>query len=349
MDGSANQGLWIGLGVLCLVVAGFLLMNRESGEVSGDRNSKDGPLVIYCGRSEELVGPLLEQYRTEAGDRIEVRYGQTTQMAATILEEGAHSPADLFIAQDTGALGALAGKDLLAPLPEDILGKVDSTFRSPNGVWVGLSGRARVVVYNTQNVSAEDLPGDITGFCDPSWKGRLGWAPANGSFQAFVTAFRALKGEEEAESWLHCILANEVRDYPKNTPIVAAVGAGEIDVGFVNHYYLYRFLAEEGETFPARIAFLRSGEAGSLVNVSGIGILATSRRQERAADLVRYLLSEPAQRFFSQETYEYPMVQGVAPHPDLPSLVSLQPPHLDLSALEDLEGTLQLLKRAGAL
>lgn len=304
-------------------------------------------LIIYSGRSQSLVGPLLKQFQAETGIEVGVRWGKTAELAATLLEEGERSPADVFYAQDPGGLGAVV--DLMAPLPQDLLDRVDPRFRDPQGRWVGVSGRARVVVYNTERLSPQDLPQDLWGFTDPAWKGRLGWAPTNASFQAMVTAMRVAWGEERAREWLEAMLANEIRAYENNTAIVAAVGSGEIDAGFVNHYYLYRFLTEEGEDFPARNYFLPSGGPGSLVMVSGVGVLKTAEHREAALRLIDYLLSEPAQRYFAQETFEYPLVQGIPAYGDLTPLEDLNALPIDLADLADLQGTILLLQEVGAL
>ena len=211
-------------------------------------------LTVYSGRNENLVGPLLEQFSEDTGIAIQVKYGGTAEIAATILEEGANSPADVFYAQDAGALGALQAEDRLAALPDAILNAVEPRFRSPQGQWVGTSGRARVVVYNTENVKPEDLPPSILDFTDPMWKGRIGWAPTNGSFQAFVTAMRVTLGDDRTRAWLEGIKANEPMVYTSNTPTVQAAVDGEIAVGFVNHYYLFRIRAEQGNV-PAENYF----------------------------------------------------------------------------------------------
>ena len=163
-------------------------------------------------------------------------------------------------------------------MPEEILEKVPERFSSEDGDWVGVSGRARVVVYNNEMLTEEDLPDDLWGFTEPEWKGRIGWAPTNGSFQSMVTAMRATWGEEETSEWLEAIQANDPVIYEKNTPIVAAVAEGEVEIGFVNHYYLYRFISEEGEEFAARNYFLPGGGPGSLIMVSGVGMLNSATK-----------------------------------------------------------------------
>ncbi|MCC6188615.1 MAG: iron ABC transporter substrate-binding protein [Anaerolineales bacterium] len=308
-----------------------------------------GNLVVYSGRSESLVAPIIAQFADVTGIDVDVRYGSTPEIAATLLEEGANSPADVFFAQDPGGLGAVAQAGLLAPLPGDVLGAVDARFRSPEGLWVGISGRARVVVYNTETLSPQDLPDDIAAFTDPAWKGRIGWAPTNGSLQAMLTAMRVAWGEDEARAWLEGILANEPIAYENNTAIVAAVGAGEVEVGFVNHYYLYRFLAEEGEDFPARNYFLPGGGPGSLVMAAGAGRLANGKNSTNALKFIEFMLSPVAQQYFSAQTYEYPLVPGVVTQPGLVPLADLNAFDIDMAALADLAGTTALMSEVGVL
>ncbi len=315
---------------------------------AGPSGGRAEPITIYSGRNANLVGPLIDRAKAVTESGIQVRYGSTSEMAATILEEGRNSPADIFLAQDAGALGAIAREGMLAALPTATLGKVDSRFRSTADVWVGLSGRARVVVYNTDNVTVEDLPRTIQGFVDRRWKDRLGWAPTNGSFQAFVTAIRVSQGDVAALAWLRGIVANNPTVFPKNTPIVEAVISGDIDAGFVNHYYLLRQLADRSNV-PARNHYLSGGDPGALINVAGAGILTTSAAYPGALAVVDFMLRDEAQRYFAESTFEYPLVAGVEAAPGLPPLDSIETPDLDLSDLEDLAGTLRLLQDAGVL
>jgi iron(III) transport system substrate-binding protein len=308
-----------------------------------------GTLTIYSGRSEELIGPLVEQFTEATGIEARVDYGGTTEMAAAILEEGANSPADVFFGQDAGALGALAEAGMLAELPGDLLDLVDARFRSPDGLWVGASGRARVVAYNPERVDPSQLPDSIHGFTDPSWGGgRIGWVPTNASFQAFVTALRVLEGDEPALDWVRAINANEPRVYEGNGGALEAVAAGEVDVAFINHYYLEGQLAENPD-FNAVNYFLPGGDPGALVNVAGGGILASSANADAALAFMEFLLSEQAQTYFAEETFEYPLVTGIPASETLPSLEEIEAPDIDLSDLADLEGTLELLQEAGVL
>ncbi len=306
-------------------------------------------MVIYSGRNEELVGPIIERFEEESGIDVEVRYGDTAELAATILEEGENSPADVFFAQDAGALGALSDRGLLSELPEDVLGRVEERFKDPEGRWVGVSGRARVVAYNTEALSEEDLPGSILDFTDPEWEGRIGWAPTNGSFQAFVTALRLIEGEDVAREWLEGIEANDPRSYENNIAILEGVASGEVEVGFVNHYYLFRKLEEEGEGFEARNYYLQNGDPGALINVAGLGVLGNTDSTAEAEEFLEFMLSEEAQQYFADETFEYPLVEGVQPNGELVPLSEIETPEIDLGDLDDLQGTLDLLRETGVL
>jgi iron(III) transport system substrate-binding protein len=312
-----------------------------------------GDLVIYSGRSESLVQPIIDQFAAETSINVQVRYGSTSEIAGVLLEEGENSPADIFYAQDPGGLGAIANAGLFATLPEATITQVPERFAPADSSWIGISGRARVVVYNTNAITdpATELPADIFDFVGDTWNGRIGWAPSNGSFQAMVTAMRATWGEAQTREWLTGIQANNPVVYSGNTPIVSGVAAGEVDVGFVNHYYLYRFLAEEGESFPARNQFLPGGGPGSLIMVSGVGILNTAPNADNAQRFIDFLLSVEAQQYFADETFEYPVVEGVSINPDLPAFSELDAVALSISMndLADLEGTQDMLLELGII
>jgi len=289
-------------------------------------------LVIYSGRSESLVGPLLEKLAEQEGIEVEVRYGGTAEMAATLLEEGVHSPADLFLSQDAAALAQIASEGMLETLPLDITELVPAEFASPNRSWVGLSGRARTVVYNPERIALEELPQSLDALLDPAFRGRFGLAPTNASFQAHMAAYAAEHGAEELAKFLAGIVGNEPMRYPKNGAIVKAVIAGEVDFGLVNHYYLWRELKED-PSLPGANFFMPGGGASSFVNLAGVGVLRSSDAALRA---VRFLLAEDAQTYFAEETFEYPLRRGVPTAADLPTLDSLDlggPSFTDVSSV----------------
>jgi iron(III) transport system substrate-binding protein len=331
-----------------------LVRGRASATVHPDESTPwaspvGGDLIVYSGRNENLVGPIIEQMEGDLGIEIEVRYAGTSELAATVLEEGENSPADVFFSQDAGALGALAKAGMLAVLPEDLLDRVDPRFRSTEGLWVGASGRARVLVYNIDNVDPATLPTSVEALTDEAWAGQVGWAPTNASFQTFITAFRLVKGEDAARAWLEAMRDNGTVTFEGNADIVRAVAAGELQVGLVNHYYKFEIAAEEGAELPVENHFFAAGDVGSLVNVAGVGILKTAENTEQAEAFVRYLLSEEAQHYFAEQTFEYPLIEDVEPAVELKPLSEIQGPEIDLNDLDDLEGTVELLTEVGVI
>lgn len=292
--------------------------------------------------------PLFQKFEQETGIRARVRYGDTAELAATLLEEGDRSPADLFFAQDAGALALLSAESRFQELPPSLVEQCPEAFRSPGDDWIGISGRARVLVYSTERVEESRLPGDISELLDPEWKGRLGWAPANASFQSFVTALRRTRGEELARAWLEGMKANQPKEYPRNTPALQAVLAGEIDAALLNHYYLHGLQESSGEVLPAENHYFSDG-IGSMMNVAGAGILTGSRNREEALRLLEFLLGPEAQSFFAMETFEYPLSQSAEASEKLPELPGAEERRVDLGGLEDLRGTMELLRSTGIL
>lgn len=346
------------LSMLLLVLAlALAACGEQSPAASGDDASSAGgesdtptdasELVVYSGRSEELIGPLLDRFTDETGIDVSVRYGGSTELATTLLQEGEATDADVFFAQDPASLGAAA--PLMAVLDESILSRVPERFSDADGRWVGTSGRARVVVYDINDVEASELPNSLDELVDPRWNGRMAVAPTNGSFLAFVAAMIVEQGEEYTLDWLERLAANQPIDYPGNSPIVAAVDAREVDLGLVNHYYLLRLQAEGSGTETAN-HFPSSGDASSLVMPAGVSILEGSDQAEGAQALVEFLLSDSSQEYFATETFEFPLVPGIEIPEGLPDIDGIATPDIDLSDLADqLERATDLVTEAGLL
>jgi len=326
---------------------GIILILLILSNATFAQDSED-PLTIYSARREELVAPIIAQFTEDTGIEVEVRYGSLAEMVVTVLEEGDNSPADIFYAKDASALGALEKEGRLIELSDDILELVPEGLRSHNDLWVGTSGRARVVIYNPTLVDADDLPTSLMDLTDERWRGLVGWAPTNGPFQGQITAIRVWLGDDMAREWLEDMVANDVQEYAGNTNVVQAVIRGEVAIGLVNHYYLLQFRDEDPD-IDAENHFFEAGDVGALVNVAGAGILDSSDQPDLAEEFIRYLLSETGQTYFATETYEYPLIEDVDPIEGLIPLDELEPPDLDLSNLDDLEGTLALMSEVGVL
>lgn len=305
------------------------------------------PLIVYSGRSEEFIAPFFRAFTEETGIQLEVRYGDSAALAAQILEEGKNSPADIFLSQDAGALGAVSSAGLLATLESELLDRVAENYRSTQKDWIGVTGRVRVLAYAPDRVSA--LPKSIDELIKPEWKGRLAIAPTNSSFQAFVTAMIQSRGEVKAEAWLRAIVSNSPKYFEKNSLIVQAIDAGKVDAGLVNHYYVWEVSEELGRAVNVKNSFFNSGDLGNLVNVSGVGILSTSDQPDSATTLIKYLLSDSAQRSFVADTHEYSIVLPKLNPEGLPALKDIGAPKIDLAKLADLQRTQKLLIKVGML
>ena len=315
------------------------------GGGSGGGESK-GSVTIYSGRTQNLIEPILNRFEEETGIQVKVRYGQSADLALLIAEEGDKTPADLFISQSPGSVGYLDAKGRLGMLPDDVLDLVPAGLHADDGSWVGLSGRKRVLVYGTK-LSENTLPTSVFDLTKSEWKGRLGIAPSNASFQDFVTAMRNARGDEVTKQWLKGIAANDAFVFANNNAIVAAVDRGEIDAGLVNHYYLFQALAQN-PSFKAKNHDFAPDDLGSLLIVSTAAVIRGSQHSDEAAQLARFLLAEEAQRYFSDQTYEYPLADGVSAASVLPPIDFHAVEEIDLDRLGgDLESTRKMIRDAG--
>ncbi|MGP4054701.1 iron ABC transporter substrate-binding protein [Mycobacterium sp. 4D054] len=327
------------------VVAAMLAFSACSSQPQGEDSDK---IVVYSGRSEELVAPLMEQFTADTGIEVEARYAGSGEMAAQLITEGDKSPADVFLSQDAGALGAVSKAGLLAPIDAETLAAVPGEFSAADGTWVGVSGRARVIVYNP--TLAPNPPDTIDALLAPEWKGKIGFAPSNASWQAFVTGLRVLRGDDGAEQWLRAFKAQDPQAFENNVAVRDAVDSGQVPLGLVNHYYLYELIHSKGpDAVVAENKFMAPGDPGGLINVAGVGVLKAAPNPAGAQQFAAYLVGESAQKYFAQETAEYPLIASVAPSSEMPPLADLKPPAVDLSQLDDIEATQELLVNTGLL
>lgn len=327
--------LWL---IPIALVVGFLYLNRSAPSQE---------VVIYSGRSKALVDPLIQKFEEQTGIRVQIRYGGTTQLAVAMMEEGQRTPADLFWAQDAGALGAVAAAGLLQPLPSSMLTNIPEVYKNSDGDWVATSGRARVLAYAPARVDTSLLPSSVLNLTDPMWRDRLAWAPTNASFQSFVTAMRAMHGEEITRNWLIGIRNNNPRNYANNNAILQGIAAGESDLGITNHYYLYR--SKNGDpSFPVEQRYFANGDVGNMINAAGIGITKNSVNSESARTFIEFLLSAEIQAWFASEVFEYPVVVVDNTILGETSMFSISP-EIDMETLSDLELTLAMLREVGLL
>ncbi len=319
-----------------------LLLTLPACGSSGDEDT----LTMYSGRIAPILSPAVDLYEKASGFEVKTRYGDSPSLAATLVEEGENSPADLFFAQDAGSLDAVEKKGLLLKLPADILAKVPKQYQSQAGQWVGTTGRSRVIAYS-EKLEASELPDSPLKLTEARWKGKVGWAPTNASMQGYITALRLVEGEDVAKRWLEGMVANDVQVYDSNIPIRDAIARGEIELGLINHYYVAEAQAEDPD-YPVKVHFPPK-DLGSLINVAGVGVLASSKHQDQAVAFVREMLSTEAQRYFADSSKEYPLIAAVEPAKELTPIKDIPAPDIDLAKLGDLQGTLKLMRETGAL
>ncbi|HUG07412.1 MAG TPA: extracellular solute-binding protein [Acidimicrobiia bacterium] len=320
--------------------------DTTTAPVQETTQAQTGPLILYSGRNENFVEPAIAAFTTATGIEVEVRYAGTGELATTILAEGEDTPADVFWAQDPAFIGGIAKEGLLGELPGDITSLVVDRFRDADNRWVGITGRSRVFVYNTDLVDEAELPATVWDLVEPEWNGRFGVAPTNGSFVAFVTGMLLAEGEETTREWLEGIAANNPVIFEGNGPIVDATVAGDLPGGLVNHYYLLQRIAELGDV-PASNHYFGDGDPASMVMATGAGILAVSDQPEAAADLIRHLLSAESQEHFLG-LFEYPLIEGGGTPEGQPDLDAL--PVFDISltdTADTLEPALNMISESG--
>lgn len=305
---------------------------------SGDEEA----LTIYSGRSQNLIGPLIDRFAEDTGIDVEVRYGGASDLALLLQEEGDRTPADVFISRSPGPIGFLADRGMLARLDDEVLGLAPS---SPSGYWVALTGRQRVLVYNSDILDEADLPASVHDLVKDEWLGRVAIAPANGSFQDFFTLFRLEIGDDAALAWLTALREGNAPVLGNNSGIVQAVARGEIEMGLVNHYYNLR-LKDEDPSTPSENYYFADGDPGGVTIATAAGALA-SGDQDRAERFIRYMLELEAQRYFGTQTHEYPLAVGL----DLGEVNAVPVGPIDLGEFDrlgsGLQGTLELIREAG--
>ena len=334
-----------GLGYLLFSPARVLAQSGAGASaVSVDDLPKlQGELTLYLGRGEGgLYENVLEAIQQRNPDfELNIRRGPTAALANAIVAEAKAGVrrADMFWAVDSGAIGLVSEAGLARTLPADLTAQLKPGFRYDQ--WAPVTGRIRTLPFNTERLSAGQIPNDVMAL--PQSGFRIGWAPAYASFQSFVTAMRLLEGEQATADWLRA-MDKVARSYAGELGVVMAVERGEVDLGFANHYYTLRLKSGKPDA-TVDLAFTNN-DAGCLVNASGILALSEG---DLPINFIRYLLTREVQSYLATEAYEIPLVAGVAPPEGLPALNTISPPELDLTLLADLRPTLDLMRDVGVL
>ena len=359
--GRRASGLVAILAALALV-AGLAAGCSDDGAAVRDGSTDSAPLevppssdsgesiTIYSGQHQQTVSEIVDAFRDSTGIGVSLRSAPEGELANQILLEGSRSPADIFYAGNSPALEALDAQGLLAPVAPSTLSAIPAGESSPKGHWVGVSARASVLVYNTDELAPSALPASLLDLAKPGWKGRFGFPPSETDFQPLVTSVRALRGDDEAKRWLEGMKDNG-RTYDNNEAIIAAVNRGEIAAGLIEHYYWYRLRHEiPAEDFHVALHYFPRGDPGALVVVSGAGVLASSEHPAAAQRFLSYLVSPAGQKIIAaSDSFEYPLRPGVINHTLKRPFATLPPPAVGVARLGDGRSAFELLQEVGLL
>jgi iron(III) transport system substrate-binding protein len=336
--------------ICTLLGAAIVLALSACGGSGGASSHGRASITLYNGQHEQTTAKLVAGFEKQTGIEVKVRSDDEDVLGDQIMQEGSSSPADVFYTENTPVLEDLQEKGLLAPIPASTLAAVPAKYDSTQGDWVGVSGRVSVLVYNTSQIKASELPGSILELAQPRWKGKVGFAPSETDFQPLITAISKLDGTAAAERWLKGLQANG-RVYPDNETVVAQVNNGESTVGLINHYYWYRLRDEVGKSgMHSALHYYAPHDPGYLLNVSGAAVLKSSSHQAAAQKFVAFLVSKAGQEILAHShSYEYPLGSGVLTAQPLKPFDQLQLNSVTIGDLGNGQAPLELEQKLGLL
>ena len=308
-------------------------------------------LILYGAQHPQLLDILVHGFKAQTGIDVDVRVGDGPEIANQIEQEGASSPADIYVTENSPELQQLDEEGLLAPVDKATLAQVRAEYSSPDGAWVGFLARENVLQYNTTMIAEATLPVSLLDLARPEWKGRIAISPTDADFLPIISAVEALHGRDVALAWLRGLKDN-AQVYDDDEGVVAAVDRGSVAVGVINSYYWYRLRTERGaDRMHSAIHHFSGGDAGALINVSGAAVLKSSKHPEDAQRFLAYVVSRPAQEALANSdiVFEYPLAAGVAANSALKPFDQLEPPKLSVTQLGDDRKPAQLLRDAGLL
>jgi len=306
-----------------------------------------GELVIYSGRTEPLLQPVIDAFKTKYPDvDVLLKAGSNSELANALLEEQANPQADVFITTELFTVQSLAQQGIFQSYRPVGADQLPAEFLGADNLWTGLTRRARVIIYNADLVSQEELPTSIFDLTDPKWKGQIAAAGStNGSMQAQIAAMRQLIGEEETEAWLNGLLTNEVTFFGGHTDVRKAVGAGEFKLGLVNHYY-YHLQKAEGSNVGIIFPDQAEGQIGLITNATAAAVVNGAPHLSAAQAFLDFLVSAEGQKLFAEQNYEYPLLSSVALHSDVQPLDGFRFAEVDVvEASQDFEATFDLMEK----
>ena len=333
-------------GALTLVAALSGLALPASAQTTG--GDSEG-IVVYNAQHASLTQAWADGFTRETGIRVTLRNGSDMEFANQIVQEGAASPADVFVTENSPAMVLVDSAGLFAPLPADTLAEVPDNYRPAHGRWTGVAARSTVFAFDKTKLTEDKLPKSLLDLADPTWKGRWAASPAGADFQAIVSALLDLKGEEATLSWLKAMKEN-ARPYKGNSVAMKAVNAGEVEGAVIYHYYYFGDQAKTGENSGnVALHYFRNEDPGAFVSISGAGVLASSKHQAQAQAFVKWLAGKGGQTVLRDgNSFEYAIGVDAQSNPKLEPLAKLQAPKIEPSKLNSKKVT-DLMTAAGLL
>lgn len=330
------------------VAAASLLAACGGGGTGGGSGGGDAAITLYNGQHLQLTQTIVSAFEKQTGIHVNMRTDDGIVLADQILQEGSHSPADVYFTENSPELMLLTEHHLLATLPASITSQIPARYDSPTGNWVGVALRVSALTYNPSLIKPSQLPATLLDLAKPQWKGKIAIAPTDSDFVPLVGAVIATYGQQAALSWLRGLKANAA-SYADDETVVAKVNQGQDAIGITNHYYWFRLQAEIGAgSMHSKLYYFPNQNVGGLENVSGAGVLASSQHKAAAEKFVSFLASAQAQQILAKsDDYEYPVRPGVAPNPALTPLSQINPAVLSVVSLGNDLPAAALLQQAG--
>jgi iron(III) transport system substrate-binding protein len=322
------------------------------GTASG---SDSQSITLYNGQHEQTADALVNAFEKEYGITVNIRSDDEDTLADEIVTEGSHSPADVFYTENSPPLESLQAKGLLAKVDASTLSHTPAKYNSPDGDWVGVSGRVSVLIWNPSLISESQLPTHVSQLAEAKYKGKLALAPQETDFQPIVTAYDRAYGKSATLSWLKAINANASGHiYPDNETIADEVNRGAVAFGIVNQYYWYRMRAEIGASnVHSQITHFAPGDPGYVVDISGAAILKSSTHQEAAQKFLAFITSKQGQSIIGDPSksisFEYPIASGVTTEAPETPFSQLQPYPMTIADLGTGATAIALMRQAGLL
>ncbi|HEU4810587.1 MAG TPA: iron ABC transporter substrate-binding protein [Nocardioides sp.] len=310
----------------------------------------DGPYItVYNAQHEQLLEEVAPLFEKETGIEVKLRSGSDLELANQLVQEGDASPADVFLTENSPAMSLVDRAGLFAPVDRETLKLIPPQFVPSDKDWIGFIARSTVAIYNTDQISEDELPASIMDFADPEWAGKIAFSPTGADFQAIVSAVLELKGEAATREWLEGIAANGTV-YDGNDVVLESVNSGEVEVGIAYHYYWYRDQQESGaNSDTSAVHYFGNQDPGAFVSASGAGVLASSDKQDDAQKFVNFLAGTEGQQAMADSyALEYPLNPDVSVQEPVKPFNELEPPQIDVASLNS-QAVIELMQDAGLL